>query len=84
LHGHWPQWKFFQSREEKPREVVATRAGENKFWRSAPNDEDVSKDEFLQNQVDPILDKISAHGIQSLTAREREILESARKKMTRP
>jgi membrane associated rhomboid family serine protease len=84
LHGHWPQWKFFQRREEKPREVVATRAGENKFWRSAPRDEEVSKDDFLQNQVDPILDKISAHGIQSLTAREREILESARKKMTRP
>jgi membrane associated rhomboid family serine protease len=83
LHGHWPQWKFFQ-RHEKPREVIATRAGENKFWRSAPRDEEVSKDDFLQNQVDPILDKISAHGIQSLTAREREILESARKKMTRP
>jgi membrane associated rhomboid family serine protease len=82
LHGHWPQWKFFQ-RREKPREVVAARAGENKFWRSAPDKEEVSKDDFLQNQVDPILDKISAHGIQSLTAREREILESARKKMTR-
>jgi membrane associated rhomboid family serine protease len=39
--------------------------------------------DFLQNQVDAILDKISAHGIQSLTAREREILESARKKMTK-
>jgi len=38
---------------------------------------------FLEDEVDPILDKISAHGIQSLTAREREILESARKKMTR-
>jgi membrane associated rhomboid family serine protease len=33
--------------------------------------------------VDPILEKISAHGIQSLTARERDILESARKKMSR-
>jgi membrane associated rhomboid family serine protease len=39
--------------------------------------------DFLQNQVDAILDKISAHGIQSLTARERETLESARKKMTK-
>jgi len=39
--------------------------------------------DFLQNQVDAILDKISAHGIQSLTTREREILESARKKMTK-
>ena len=41
----------------------------------------LSTDEFLKNEVDPILDKISAHGIQSLTAREREILEKARAKM---
>ena len=42
-----------------------------------------SEDEFVVDEVDPILDKISAHGIQSLTAREREILENARKKMTK-
>jgi hypothetical protein len=33
--------------------------------------------------VDPILDKISAHGIQSLTDRERKILDAARKKMAK-
>jgi hypothetical protein len=80
LHGNWPQWKLFRRREH-PREVVATRTKENKFWRSAPEEEDVSTDQFLQNEVDPILEKISAHGIKSLTAREREILEAARKKM---
>jgi membrane associated rhomboid family serine protease len=80
LHGNWPQWKLFR-RRERPREVVATRTKENKFWRSAPEEEDVSTDQFLQNEVDPILEKISAHGIKSLTAREREILEAARKKM---
>ncbi|HXF11357.1 MAG TPA: rhomboid family intramembrane serine protease [Desulfuromonadaceae bacterium] len=42
---------------------------------------DPSADDFLQKEVDPILEKISAHGIQSLTAREREILEKARSKM---
>jgi hypothetical protein len=31
--------------------------------------------------VDAILDKISARGINSLTSRERAILEAARKKM---
>jgi membrane associated rhomboid family serine protease len=35
----------------------------------------------MDSDVDSILDKISAHGIQSLTAREREILEKARAKM---
>ena len=44
--------------------------------------EEKSADEFLESEVDPILDKISAHGIHSLTVREREILEKARKKMT--
>lgn len=38
---------------------------------------------FVESEVDPILDKISAHGIQSLTPREREILETARQKMAK-
>jgi membrane associated rhomboid family serine protease len=37
--------------------------------------------DFVDSEVDSILDKISAHGIQSLTARERAVLEAARKKM---
>jgi len=38
--------------------------------------------EAVKGDVDRILDKISAQGINSLSAREREILESARKKMS--
>jgi len=45
-----------------------------------PADKPATAD-FVASEVDPILDKISAHGIGSLTAREREILEAARKKM---
>lgn len=48
---------------------------------SGKSREDASAEEFLRKEVDPILEKISAHGIQSLTAREREILEKARSKM---
>jgi membrane associated rhomboid family serine protease len=44
--------------------------------------EDVS-DDYVASQVDPILDKISKHGIHSLTERERKTLEQARKKMGR-
>jgi membrane associated rhomboid family serine protease len=40
--------------------------------------------DFISREVDPILDKISAHGIQSLTERERKILEAARSRMARP
>jgi membrane associated rhomboid family serine protease len=39
--------------------------------------------EFISREVDPILDKISAHGIHSLTERERRILEAARSRMAK-
>jgi hypothetical protein len=45
--------------------------------------EEKSADEFLESEVDPILDKISAHGIQSLSGRERAVLETARRKMVK-
>jgi len=37
--------------------------------------------DFVSKEVDPILEKISQQGIQSLTASERKILDEARKKM---
>jgi membrane associated rhomboid family serine protease len=40
-------------------------------------------EEFISKEVDPILDKISQHGIQSLTEREKKILEAARSKMAK-
>jgi len=83
IQGEWPRWKF-PSRRSTPRELAIKRAGKGAFWHSAadkPN-EDLDTDEFLKSEVDPILEKISAHGIHSLTSREREILENARKKMT--
>ena len=80
-----PQWGSSPSRPAAPREFVVTRAGKGKFWRSAAGkpDEELPTDEFVKSEVDPILDKISAHGIQSLTAHEREILEKARSKMAK-
>ncbi len=83
VQGRSPQWES-PVRRSPPRELAA-RLKENKLWRSktVPPAEEQSDDEFLQKEVDPILDKISANGIQSLTAREREILEKARAKMSR-
>jgi membrane associated rhomboid family serine protease len=83
IQGQWPRWKF-PARRAAPRELAIKRAGKGALWHSAadkPNDE--SADEFLKNEVDPILEKISAHGIHSLTAREREILEKARARMAK-
>jgi hypothetical protein len=82
FQGRWPQLEFPRRRE--PRLLAAAGKGKNKSWSSAAaTGEELSADEFLQKEVDPILDKISAHGIQSLTARERETLEKARAKIQR-
>jgi hypothetical protein len=84
IQGRWRQWTF-PSRYAVPRELVSTRAGRSSSWHSAANPagEDLSTDEFVKSEVDPILDKISRQGIQSLTAREREILEKARERMAK-
>lgn len=40
-----------------------------------------SPEDFMAREVDPILEKIAAHGIHSLTAKEKETLEQARSRM---
>ena len=87
IQGRWhlPEWKLPQRKPPMPRELAIKRAGKKQFWTSGPipPQEDLSADEYLQKEVDPILDKISAKGIQSLTQREREILEKARSRMNK-
>jgi membrane associated rhomboid family serine protease len=64
--------------------VVPTRTQKSSDGHSSGlPDEDLSTDEFVKSEVDPILDKISRQGIQSLTTRERAILEKARDKMAK-
>jgi hypothetical protein len=43
----------------------------------------VASESLSGEDIDPILDKISAQGIHSLTAEERRILEAARKRISR-
>ena len=78
-------WKFAWPRKERParpvsRQLVNAKKGGG-WLRGEPSSDDVPANEFISREVDPILDKISAHGIQSLTERERKILEAARNKM---
>ncbi len=84
VQGRWLQWKF-PARRAALRKLVNVRTAKSGSWRSSAGkpDEEESTDQFVKSEVDPILDKISAHGIQSLTAREREILEKARTRMTK-
>jgi len=84
VQGRWPRWEL-PRRVQKPRQLAAAGKGKSKFQRSAATrEEPATAHEFIENEVDPILEKISAQGLSSLTAREREILETARRKITRP
>jgi membrane associated rhomboid family serine protease len=77
----WPRFR----RASPRRELVTTRSARTSFWRKESSKlvDDLPPAEFISREVDPILDKISAHGIQSLTERERKILEAARAKMSK-
>jgi hypothetical protein len=58
--------------------------GEDRSLRSqAVKRTEKPADEFEDSDVDAVLDKISARGINSLTSRERALLEAARKKMAK-
>jgi membrane associated rhomboid family serine protease len=73
--------KWFRiSRARRPRlTVVPTRKGEDASHRG-PSSE---RDDLDQTETDRILDKISALGIDSLTERERRILQKASKTMNK-
>jgi membrane associated rhomboid family serine protease len=83
-HWHWPRFQRPQAKPLRPLVKVPRRASALWGENQTGSEEDLPADEFLSKAVDPILDKISAQGIQSLTARERRILEKARQKMVRP
>ena len=67
----------------RPRELMKVNSPKASLWQRPKRAEpdDLPPAEFISREVDPILDKISAQGIQSLTPRERQILEAARAKM---
>jgi membrane associated rhomboid family serine protease len=86
---NWPRrgpvhhdWQAFSARQQELVEATAARNAARRR-QSPPPGEDLPPAEFISKEVDPILEKISAHGIQSLTPRERRILELARDKMRR-
>jgi membrane associated rhomboid family serine protease len=84
LLGRLRFWRPFQARQRK-QELVRAASAQSRPWRTAgvKAEPDLAPEEFISREVDPILDKISAHGIQSLTERERKILADAQKKMAK-
>jgi len=79
--GDWVD-RFLPQRKERGLRLrpVENLSGRNWLKRSEQKLELV-EDTFVSREVDPILDKIAAEGFESLTEKERQILEAARKRM---
>jgi membrane associated rhomboid family serine protease len=71
----WPRPKEPGLKLRSQRRVKRKKGGASALWES-------STETFISREVDPILDKISAHGFESLTEQERKVLDGARKKMS--
>lgn len=74
--GAFTRWTWTARRNLFP-PVALDRTPEDEGLKAAEK----RTDEFIASEVDPILEKIHAHGIHSLTEREREILAKARSKI---
>ncbi len=82
IYWQWPERR--EAPALMPRKRVKVHPGSSALWgpdETMPREEEMPPAEFFSREVDPILDKISAHGIHSLTEHERKVLESARQKM---
>ncbi len=85
LAGRLRFWRPFQAQARK-QELIRAAATRGRPWRTAGVKEEptVAPEEFISQEVDPILDKIiSTKSLQSLTERERKILDDAQKKMAK-
>jgi membrane associated rhomboid family serine protease len=78
-------WQRLRGSRASP-PIVKVRFPGHSSWKreNAARTDDPTSADFISREVDPILEKISAHGIHSLTERERRILEAARSRMDKP
>lgn len=79
----WFDFRRFRPVRRRPLQLVRVGTDKSVLGRSAKSGtvRELPSDEFISKEIDPILDKISAHGIHSLTEREKKILEAARARM---
>lgn len=79
----WVEWfENFKSRR-RSRPIVKVRFPRGNSWEpnAAATPPPKEEADFMSKEVDPILEKISAHGIHSLTEREKEILAKAQSRL---
>ncbi len=77
------QLRGWFSRRSKPKPDASPRWRKLEWDVTPPKAESLGPDEFIAKEVDPILDKMNAHGPQSLTERERRILAQAGQRISK-
>jgi membrane associated rhomboid family serine protease len=82
LSGFSGFWRRLRPRRSRPIVKVRFPRGADDALPAEPGE--LGATDFISKEVDPILEKISAHGIHSLTDHEKKILQAARSKMEKP
>lgn len=84
----WGVWEELRARV-KPRPLIERVEPPEEIHFEAMDEipeaeilDDLPAHEFIEREVDPVLEKISAHGIESLTDREKRILDRAHEIMS--
>ena len=86
MSGAPPLWNRVRERKTSGKSVrrkVETMDGGASAYSKSNGSINDPEEDLMKDKIDPILDKISAHGFGSLSDEERDILEKARKKMMR-
>ena len=84
IPGWWSAFRGRGSNRRPELTVAAGHHGSGVAPSAGGEVEPANPDEYMRREVDPILDKILAHGPQSLTEKERRILEQAPKRLRKP
>ena len=83
--GEWGPLARLGNRSKGSRRRKVVQVGAARAFSSSDNPiveaEEATSEEFMEQEIDPILEKIYKEGIHSLTERERKILDEARKRM---
>ena len=79
----WNRIREWRSSGRSRRRNVVTMDGGARAYSKGDRSFNDPEEDLMKDKIDPILDKISAHGFSSLTDEERDILEKARERMMR-
>ena len=79
----WNRIREWRSSGRSRRRKAVTMDGDARAYSKGDRSCNDPEEDLMKDKIDPILDKISAHGFSSLTDEERDILEKARERMMR-